>query len=144
MSTLSRSQQAQIAKEIEAARPIPEWNQITELRKWKEQITFKGGEKKTLTFDQLVTKYKEIGAEIDYRDNIRKELKEAIHAALLSSGEDAVLAEGYKVQMITKAGSRKIEPTKLLELGVSADTIAKATVIGAGSSYIDIRRAKED
>lgn len=140
--TLSRTATAKLAAEIEANRPVPEWDTIDELRKWKEEVTLKG-EKKKLSFDQLVTKYKDVDAEIKYREGIKKDLKVAIEAGLLLADVDKVACEGYKVQFINKDGSKKIEANKLLELGVSADVIAKATVQSAGSSYIDIRAMKE-
>jgi hypothetical protein len=141
--TLSRSQQAKLASEIEANRPTPEWDSVSELKKWKHQMTIKG-EKKTLTFDQLVTKYKDLSAEIDFRKKIADEIKEAIEAAVLVSGEERVTCEGYAVTLVTRSGSRKIVPERLLELGVPASTIAAATEVGKESQYVSIKTAKEE
>ena len=146
MSTgsLSRTATAKLAAEIEANRPVPEWDTVAELKRWREEITLKNGEKKKMSFDELVVKYKDVDAEIKYREGIKKEIKVAIEAGLLLADIEKVACEGYKIQVITKDGSRKVDSQKLLELGVSADTIAKATVQSAGSSYIDIRAMKEE
>ena len=143
MSSLNRAATAKLAAEIQAAAPVPEWDTVPELKKWREEITVKG-EKKKLTFDHMVTKYKDLSAEIDFRDKIRKELKTHIEAGLLYADVPKVLCEGYRVQIVEKEGSKKIEANRLLELGVTADTIAKATVQGKSSSYVDIRTVKEE
>jgi hypothetical protein len=141
-SLSSRAATARLAAEIEANRPIPEWDSVPELKKWREEITLKG-EKKKLTFDQMITKYKDVDAEIKYREAIKKELKTAIESGMIMADIDNCMCEGYKVAFIEKAGSKKIEANKLLELGVSADTIAKATVTGSPVVYVDIRQIKE-
>jgi hypothetical protein len=141
-SLSSRAATARLAAEIESNRPIPEWDSVPELKKWREDITLKG-EKKKLSFDQMVSKYKDIDAEIKYREAIKKELKSAIENGLIMADIEKVSCEGYRVQFIEKEGSKKIDANKLLEAGVSADVIAKATVQGAGSVYVDIRAIKE-
>ena len=145
MTGLSRAAQAKLAAtaaEIEANRPVPEWDSVPELKKWKEEVEFKGKRVK-LSFDEMVVEYKELSAEIDFRDKVRKELKLTIEAGLLLADVQKVLCEGYRVQIIEKEGSKKIDANKLLEMGVEADTIAAATVQSKGSSYVDIRAAKE-
>lgn len=138
----SRTATARLAAEIEANRPIPEWDSVPELKKWREDITLKG-EKKKLSFDQMVAKYKDLDAEIKYREAIKKELKTAIESGMIMADIEKVACEGYRVQFIEKEGSKKIDANKLLENGVSADVIAKSTVTGSGSVYIDIRAIKE-
>ena len=139
---MNRTQTAQLAKEIEANRPAPEWSDVPELKKFKHTITLRG-DKKTLTFDQLVTRYKDLDAEISYREKLKDELKEALQAAVIISEEDRVTCEGYMIQMVKRSGSKKIVPEKLLEQGVSADVIARATEVGKESQYISIRAVKE-
>jgi hypothetical protein len=143
MHALNRTQQAQLAKEITANRPIPEWDSISDLKRFKQSVTLKGKDV-TMNFEDLVVKYKDIDQEIKYRQEIMKTLKESIEAAVLISGEEKILCSGYRVARVVKRGARKIVPERLLELGISADTIAKATEEGAESAYIEIRKAKED
>jgi hypothetical protein len=144
MTQLSRTAQAKLAAEIQAAAPAKEWDQIAELRKWKESITLKGGEKKSMNFRELVEKSLDLKSEIEYREKIRKEIQIALEAAMLIADEKVVVCEGYPVNLVTRAGSRKIVPEKLLELGVSADTIAKATVISDGSTFVQIGKPRVD
>jgi hypothetical protein len=144
MSQLSRTQTAKLAAEIAASAPAKEWDSVPELKNWREQIMLKNGERKSMTFSDLVTKYKDIDAEIKYRKGILADIKTSLTAAMLLSGETEVVCENYPVQYITRKGSRKIVPEKLLELGVSADTIAKATVIGDESHFVTIGKPKKD
>ena len=142
-SSMNKSQAAKLAAEIEANRPAPEWDQVAELKKWKHPITLKD-KKITMGFDELVCKYKDLAAEIDFRKRIQDDIKEAIEAAVLVSGEEKVLCEGYNVSLVKRAGTRKIIPEKLLELGVKASIIAQATEIGKESQYVSIKQAKEE
>ena len=139
----SRTAQAKLAAEIEASRPVPEWDTVPELRKWKEKIKVNGKEK-SMSFDEQVVKYKELGAEIEFRKKLQDDLKPMIQAALLMADVEKVNCEGYRVQIITKEGSKKIDAHKLMDLGVDADVIDAATVQGKGSSYVDIRPFKEE
>jgi hypothetical protein len=143
MSTLSRTATAKLAAEIAANAPTPEWDSVPELKRWKEPIALKGGEKKTLTFDQLVTKYKDIDAEIKYREGIKDTIKTAIEAAMLLSEQEKVSCEGYGVSLVTREGSKKIVAEKLLANGVSPDVIAKSIEVGKSSTYVSIRPEKE-
>lgn|ERR1700690_2194478 len=133
---------ASVAAEIEANRPVPEWDTVPELRKWKEEVEVKGKCVK-LSFDEMVVKYKELSSEIEFREKAKKELKLTIEAGLIMADTQKVMCEGYRVQIIEKEGSKKIDANKLLELGVEADTIAAATVQAKSSSYVDIRSAKD-
>jgi hypothetical protein len=141
---MNRAQLATLANEIESVRPTPEWDSVPELKRFKQEISMKDGSKKKFGFDQLIVRYKELSSEIDFRDKLKSEIKEAVEAALMISGEDKILAEGYRVSLVHKAGSNKISAEKLLTNGVSADVIAKSMDVGKESTYVDIRRAKED
>lgn len=143
MMSLSKAATAKLAQEIEAQKPAPEWDQVPELRKWKQEVEVKG-KKRAMTFDQMVSEYKDIDAEIKFRETSKKNLKEAIESAVVVSGEDRIECQGYHVIKIEKAGARKIDSQKLLELGVDAMTIAKATVVGKSVVYVDIRAAAKD
>ena len=140
---MNRTQMATLATEIEQSLPAPEWDAVPELKKFKHEIVGKDGTKKKLTFDAMVVEYKRISAEIDFRERLKVSLKEGIEAALLVSGEEKVLAEGYRVQMVHKAGSKKISAEKLLTNGVSADVIARSMEIGKETSYVSISKAKD-
>ena len=140
---MNRAQLATLATEIEQSRPTPEWDSVPELKKFKQELTIKG-DKKRMSFDALVIKYKEISSEIDFREKIKAELKESIEAAMLLSDEKSVLAEGYKINLITKQGNKKISAERLLGAGVSADTIARCTEVGKESTYVSISKAKDD
>lgn len=139
---MTRAQMAQLANEIEQSRPTPEWDSVPELKKFRQEIGSDKNKKK-MSFDQLVVAYKEISAEIEFRKTRQSEIKESIEAAMLIGGEEKVLAEGYRVALITKQGAKKISAEKLLSNGVDAETIAKSMEMGKESTYIDIRKAKE-
>lgn len=143
MTALARAQMAKLAAEIESVRPVPEWDQVADLKKYRATVKLKDGEKK-LNFEQLIDKFTDIKSEIKYREALLAGIKESIETALAVSGEDAVTAIGYKVAVIRKQGSRKIVAEKLLAAGVSAMVIAGATEQGKEITYVDIRKAKED
>ena len=54
-----------------------------------------------------------------------------------------VSCEGYQVQLISKAGNKKIVPEKLVEQGVTVEQIARATEVGDPSQYVRIDAATE-
>jgi len=141
---MNRAQIATLATEIEQSRPTPEWDSIGELKKFRTQIEIKGGEKKTVKFDDLVVLYKTLKAEVEFRENRLKDIREALETAMLLADEKQVVCEGYPVNYITKKGSRRIVAEKLLANGVSADTIAKSTEISADSSYVMVGKPKKD
>jgi hypothetical protein len=141
---MNRAQMATLANEIERARPTPEWETVAELKKFKQPVELKDGSKKVLKFDELVVAYKTLDAEIKFREAKKSLIKEALETAMLVSGEEKVMAEGYRVSLITKQGAKKISAEKLLGAGVSAMVIAASTEQGKESTYVDIRKAKED
>jgi hypothetical protein len=143
MTQLSRSAQAKLAADIAASVPAKEWDQVPEIKKFREEVELKGG-KKRLSFGEMVNLSIDLKAEIEYRERIRKEIQTHIEAAMLLADETEVMWENYPVQLITRAGSRKIVPEKLLEQGVPADVIAKATVISAESTFAQIGKPKKD
>lgn len=143
MNSLSRTQQAKLAQEIEANRPIPEWDTIPELKKWKEPITLKNGEKKPMTFREMVEKSLDLKSEIEYREKIRKEIQITLEAGMLMAEQDSVMCEGYPVNYITRSGSRKIVAEKLLEHGVSAQVIAACTETSPESHFVQIGKPKK-
>jgi len=132
-----------LAQEIKSnATPTPVWSNVEELVDMRHPITI-DGRKRQLTFAKAVELYKALDAEIEQKEAIKRELKKAIEAAMLMSGEQQVACEDYKVTMITKSGTKKIVPEKLLELGVDAMVIAKATEVGKETTYAQITKNKE-
>ena len=140
---MNRTQMATLATEIEQSLPAPEWDAVPELKKFKHEIVVKG-EKRKLTFDQMVVRCKEIDAEIKFREKLKADLKEGLEAAMLVADCDECQCEGYPVQRITKQGSRKISAERLLGAGVSADVIARCTEISPAVSYVQIGKPKKD
>ena len=143
MTGLSKSAQAKLAAEIANNRPTPEWDSIPELKKWKEELSFKGKDVR-MSFDELVTKYKDIDSEIKFRESLKDSLKVAIEAAMLMSEQEKVACEGYNVSLVTREGNKKISAERLLGAGVSADTIARCTEQGKSSTYVSIKAAKAE
>jgi hypothetical protein len=141
---MTRAQTAALAEEIQQSLPTPEWDSVTELKKFRSPIELKGGEKKNLKFDELVVLYRTIKSEIDFREKRLKEIKEAVTAAMDVSGEEHVLCEGHPVDVIVKSGSKKISAEKLLSKGVSAFTIAECTLVSDEIRYVQIGKAKRE
>jgi hypothetical protein len=138
--TPTQEQQAQLAAEMNAA-IVPDWQSVLELIEYRGEVTV-GSKKRTLTFGEIVTQYKDLDAQIEALETRKKDFKASIQAAVLMSGREKVSAEGYRMTMIKKAGTKKIVPEKLLKHGVSAEVIAACTEIGKGSEYLDIRAEK--
>jgi len=141
---MSRAALATLASEIEQSRPILEWDAVPELKKFRQEIKTKDGSKHKMAFSDIVIAYRNLDSEIKFREEKKAELREALEAAMALADEQQVLAEGYKVSLVTRAGSKKIVPEKLLGLGVSAMVIAQATEQGKESTFITVKRAKED
>jgi uroporphyrinogen-III synthase len=114
---------------LEALGVVPEWNTYQDLRK--------------LDFGELCEKRQRLADEIKFREEKKKELDEEITAALAVAGVEKCAWEGRNVQIVHKAGSRRIVAEKLLENGVPADVIADSTVEGNPSSYLLIGKPKE-
>jgi hypothetical protein len=144
MSSLSRTAQAKLAQEIQAAAPAPEWDSIPELKKWKETITLKGGDKKSLNFHELVSKSLDLKAEIEYREKVRKDIQIALEAAMLISEQTTVMCEGYPVNLVTRKGSLKLSKEKLLSNGVSPDVIAASMEVGEPATFVQIGKPKKE
>lgn len=143
MTSLSRSAQAKLAAEIQAAAPTPEWDSIDTLKKWRERIKQKDGKERAMTFGEMVALDLDLKAEQEHRQRVRDEIKVALEAAMLLADVDKVVCEGYPVNYVTRKGSRKIVAEKLLENGVPASVIAASTEIGPESHYVQIGKKKD-
>lgn len=141
------TEQQKLAAEYEqsANSAVTDWSTIPELVDYSYTLTQTSvsAPAKTLYFDQLVAEYGELKAQIEIREARQDELKSAIQAAVMISGKEKVGCVGYRLNMIHKAGSKKILPELLISQGVTPDQIAKATKVGGASDYLDIRAIKE-
>lgn len=144
MNSLSRTQQAALAKEIEANRPTPEWDSVPELKKWRERIKQKDGKERSMSFGEMVTLDLDLKAEQEHRQKIRDDIKAALEAAMLVADQQKLMCEGYPVNLVTRTGSRKIVAEKLLTLGVTPDVIARATEVGKESTFVQIGKPKKE
>lgn len=142
-SSLSAAERIKLARELEQSRPLAEWDSIPALKKWKEEIVVRG-KKEKYSYNELVIEYARLGKEIDDREGLRKEIKTAIEAGLLVSGEEKLACSGFKIQIVERKGSKRVDEMKLLEHGVSRKIIADCTIIGKSSQFIDIRAIKEE
>ena len=144
---MNLSEQAKLAAEYQqsANNAVTDWATVPELNDYSYTLpqTSVSAPAKVLYFDQLVEEYGRLKSEIEFRESKQSELKDAITAAILMSGKAKVSCAGYKLGMVEKKGSKKILPELLISQGVTPDQIAKATVIGSPSTYLDIRKGKE-
>jgi len=153
---MTTSERVKLAKEIEmqAASKPAEWDSVPELVEYRYIPTDEEGEgrKKSpkgkkgddgFTFDDLMARFEKLDFEIKSRENERREIKEALQEAVMISGREKIACRGYRLAMITKAGSKKIVAEKLLNQGVSAQVIVAATEVGKPTSYLDIRAIGE-
>jgi len=115
---------------MEALGVVPKWDSLKEL--------------KQLRFGQMVEKRTQLMDEIKFREAKKGELDEEISAALAVAGVEKVEWEDRNVQIVHKAGARKIVAEKLLERGVDADVIAESTEEGKGYSYLLVGKPKQD
>lgn len=144
MSSLNRAATAKLAAEIQAAAPVPEWDTVDELKSWREPIKQIDGKERKMSFAAMVALDLDLKAEQEFRQRVRDQIKTALEAAMLYADTDKVVCEGYPVNLVTRKGSRKIVPEKLLENGVSAQIIAASTEVGAESRYVQIGKPKKD
>jgi len=99
-----------------------------------------------MEFDTLVEDRQLAKSEEDRHKRIREDLDKRIEAMLLlagaADGDIRVQSHSWIVQRVTNSGASKLDPRLLLEYGVSADTIAKATVDGKPYSYVLVKQVK--
>jgi hypothetical protein len=140
---------AEITKNVEAT--AVEWAGVPELLEFTTTIPtpqYSAEHEKVImvdhiyTFDALVDEYAQIKADMEKLDVRTKLLREAMQTGLMLSGKDKVLCHGPRAAIVTKAGSKKIVPEKLVKLGVSPEVIAEATEIGKPSTYFEVREVK--
>jgi hypothetical protein len=143
------SEQAKLAAEYESSanNAVTDWATVPELVDFEYALDTHsdtvGKSVKVLHFDDLVAEYSRLKEEIEFRKEKQDELKAALEAAVLMGGKEKVSCGGYRLAIISKVGSKKIMPEKLIAQGVSVETIVNATVVSAGSQYLDCRRIKD-
>lgn len=98
----------------------------------------------TREFANLVEQRQLSKSKEDSHKRIREDLDKRIEAMLLlvamPNGTTPKLQCGeYVVQRVTNSGASKLEPKRLLELGVSTSVIQQATVPGKPYSYILVK-----
>lgn len=74
----------------------------------------------------------------------RKELGQSIEALMLAAGAKSVTAGAIRCTHVETSGRKTLSADKLLQLGVSADVIVEATVVGKPSSSIRVTAIDEE
>ena len=145
MTQLSRTAQAKLAAEIQANVPAPEWDAVLELtpKRFKEEVELKDG-KKRLTFGEMVELSLKLKSEIEYRERIRKELQLHLEAGMLLADKTQVMYENHPVNLVTRAGAKKLSDKRLLAVGVTPDQIAAGYEIGDPSTFVQIGKSRKD
>jgi len=83
--------------------------------------------------------YAELKSQADVIALAIKKGKDKVESVLGEIGESNLSVEGFKTTLVCAKGSSKLDPMKLVALGVSTDLIKKATVEGAPKApYIKI------
>lgn len=93
-------------------------------------------------FDDKVRQRFNVSSKIKELDNTLKQLNAEIGTMLTVAGVDKVLSDDLTVSMVAGKSSH-LSKTKLLELGVSPDTIASATKETRYSSLRIVQSKKE-
>lgn len=77
-------------------------------------------------------------------DSQLSELNLEIATMLTVAGADKVACDGLTVSMIEGRITKKIDGIKLVELGVSADTVQAATVESKGNPYVRVVKSRKE
>lgn len=100
-----------------------------------DQVSWQQAERDEFT--ALVTERQHHKSIEDNAKRQRADCDKRIEAMLLMTSDSArVQVDQFTVQRVTSRSASKLEPRKLLELGVSAGTIQQATVEGKPYSYV--------
>lgn len=105
------------------------------------------GLKTNKTFRALMDEAISIKQEIENLELALAEVKEDIEVELVAADVDgSVDYKGYRVCVIDKAGSPRLDRKKLLKLlgPKGVEIMQKATVIGKGSHYVSLTSPKEE
>lgn len=147
-ASLSEEDKAKLAAELAAKseEDLLDWSDVDELANSKFDVDLSSDPEnpstKSCTFDDMIWMYAQMKTQIDDLTEHMKPVKLAIQAALAISGLKKVRCNGWIPQLIEKAGSRKLEPGKLVKLGVDPELIVQAYTIGKPSSFLEIRKDK--
>jgi len=77
-------------------------------------------------------------------DSQLSELNIEIATMLTVAGADKVACDGLTVSMVEGRTTKKIDGIKLVELGVSVDTVKAATVESKGNPYVRVVKSKKE
>jgi hypothetical protein len=84
-----------------------------------------------------VKTYAGLKTQRDALDHAMKGHRATVEELLEEAGQTTLDIEGYKTTIIAPVKT-KLDPKKLIALGVSADIIEKATISTAGTPYVKI------
>lgn len=82
---------------------------------------------------------------MEQRDDIKAQLdavNEGIEAAMHSQGVEAVVVGDYSLKLSPVKGRETLDKLRLVELGVSTETLKAATKTGDPSYRLDVREVK--
>lgn len=119
------------------------WEEVDALL--EAEVVFTMGDKTlTLPFNEAVSMKNELDRHKKQIESELKELGENLKLAMLGAEQQKVrLWDGMTFEVREGRSPSKLEPTKLLEQGVSIEQIQAATVDGTPYQYVLINRPKE-
>jgi hypothetical protein len=94
-------------------------------------------------FHSLVSKLDELTLAKKQLETEEKQVRGEVTRMLAEKGEKSVMCDNLKVTFVSSNGPSHIDKLKLLQFGVSAKIIAKATVAGKPYETTVITRPKE-
>ena len=99
--------------------------------------------RRAVAFDRLVEEYRALSEMIRLNEEEKKQLSEKLMSYLADSEAKTVMSGELRVTLAQNPGRSTLSKEKLLEAGVSAQTIAACTVAGKPYSYVLVSEAKK-
>lgn len=81
--------------------------------------------------------YHALKSQRDALDSAMKKHRGNVEEVLSEAGESSIGVDGYKATLVAPI-RRKLDPKKLVSLGVSTDIIDRATVESSGTPYVKV------
>lgn len=103
----------------------PQWDESQELE--------------MLDFEKKAFRYKMLKEQIDVMEPERKQLAEELETIMTAANVNQVMFQGVVCSRRNGGQPSRIDATLLLEAGVDADVIARATVPGGKYTYFEMR-----
>lgn len=94
-------------------------------------------------FNEMAQRRHELSTEIKERDVELKRLNLEMAMMLTVADVQKVWCDGLTVSLVEGRVSKKLDKHKLIEFGVSAAVIEKATVESKGNPYIKVTQSRE-